>query len=227
VGEIMVTGATGGIGQAVVAALIAAGNRVTAVGRDLDRLPPVAGLQTVTVDLAQPRQLAQAVGDREQLDALVYCAGVSIDAIAPIAGTRLAAWQETMAVNTLAAAELTRVVLPALRRSQGHVVFINSSRGVRAVPGWSAFAASKAALQELADSLRAEETGNGVRVTTIYPEGTATEHLRQVRAAFGRGYDPQQCIKPETLAAMVAWVLDSPADAYASELAVVAAPRGG
>jgi NADP-dependent 3-hydroxy acid dehydrogenase YdfG len=73
--------------------------------------------------------------------------------------------------------------------------------------------------------LRAEEEENGVRVTTIYPGATATEHLRQVRAAFGRGYDPQQCIRPETLAATVAWLLAAPPDAYVSELSVLAAPR--
>lgn len=225
-GEVMVTGATGGIGQAVVAALAAAGHQVSAVGRDPDRLRSVPGARAVTADLARPQQLAQAIGEPGQLDALVYCAGVSIEAIAPVAGTGPAVWQETMAVNVLAAAELTRLVLPALRRSRGHVVFINSARGVRAVPGWSAFAASKAALQELADSLRDEEAGNGVRVTTIYPGGTATEHLRQVREAFGGAYDPQRCIQPETLAATVAWVLAAPPDAYVSELSVLAAPRG-
>ena len=62
------------------------------------------------------------------------------------------------------------------------------------MPGWSAFAASKAALQELADSLRAEEADHGVRVTTIYPDATATGQLRQVRASFRRGYDPAQCL---------------------------------
>lgn len=225
-GEVMVTGATGGIGQAVVAALAAAGHQVSAVGRDPDRLRPVPGIRAVTADLARPQQLAQAIGEPGQLDALVYCAGVSIEAIAPVAGTGPAVWQETMAVNVLAAAELTRLVLPALRRSRGHVVFVNSARGVRAVPGWSAFAASKAALQELADSLRAEEADNGVRVTTVYPGGTATGHLRQVREAFGRSYDPQRCIQPETLAATVAWVLAAPPDAYVSELSVLAAPRG-
>jgi len=226
VGEVMVTGATGGIGQAVVAALVAAGHQVSAVGRDPDRLQPVPGIRAVTADLAQPQRLAQAIGKPGQLDALVYCAGVSTDAIAPVVGTEPSVWQKTMAVNVLAAAELTRLVLPALRRSRGHVVFINSDRGVRAVPGWSAFAASKAALQELADSLRAEEAQNGVRVTTIYPGATATEHLRQVREAFGRGYDPQRCIQPETLAATVAWVLAAPPDAYVSELSMLAAPQG-
>ena len=74
--------------------------------------------------------------------------------------------------------------------------------------------------------LRAEEAGNGLRVTTIYPSSTATEHLRQVREAFGRGYDPRRCIQPETLAATVAWVLAAPPDAYVRELSVLAAPDG-
>jgi NADP-dependent 3-hydroxy acid dehydrogenase YdfG len=224
--EVLVTGATGGIGRAVVAALVGAGHQVSAIGRDPTRLRSVPGVRAVIADLARPQRLEQEIGEPERLDALVHCAGVSIDAIAPVAGTEPAVWQETMTVNAMAAAEVTRLMLPALRRSRGHVVFVNSARGVRAVPGWSAFAASKAALQELADSLRAEETGNGLRVTTIYPGATATEHLRQVRVAFGRDYEPQRCIQPDTLAAMVVWVLAAPPDAYVSELSVLAAPGG-
>jgi NADP-dependent 3-hydroxy acid dehydrogenase YdfG len=226
VAEVMVTGVTGGIGQAVMAALVGAGHQVIAVVRDPGRLRPLSGVRAVTADLAQPQRLAQAIDPPERLDALVHCAGVSVEAIAPVAGTGPTVWQETMAVNAMAAAELTRLVLPALRRSRGHVVFVNSARGVRAVPGWSAFAASKAALTELADSLRAEEAGNGLRVTTVYPGSTATEQLRQVRAAFGRDYDLQRCITPESLAAMVAWVLAAPPDAYVAELSVLAAPGG-
>ena len=47
-----------------------------------------------------------------------------------------------------------------------------------------------------------------------------------MREAFGRGYDPQRCIQPETLAAAVAWVLAAPPDAYVSELSLLPAPRG-
>jgi NADP-dependent 3-hydroxy acid dehydrogenase YdfG len=224
VGVAMVTGASGGIGGAVVAALAEAGHRVIAVGRDPARLAPAPNVEPMLVDLSQPESLAQAISEPDRLDALVHCAGISVAAIAPVADTGPAVWRQTMAVNAAAAAELTRIVLPALRRSRGHVVFVNSARGVRGVPGWSAFAASKAASQELADSLRAEEARNGLRVTTIYPGATATEQLRQVRAAFGSDYDPQRCIQPETLAAMVAWVLAAPRDGYVAEMTVAAAP---
>jgi NADP-dependent 3-hydroxy acid dehydrogenase YdfG len=222
----MVTGATGGIGRAVVSALAAAGYQVTAVGRELDRLRSLPAERVIVADLAQPGELSEALHAPERLDALVYCAGVAVEALAPVASTGPAAWQQTMAVNAMAAAELTRLMLPALRRSKGHVVFVNAAPGVRAVPGWSAFAASKVALREMADSLRLEEEANGVRVTTVYPGGTATEHLRAIRAARGRDYDPRELIQPETLAAMVAWVLAAPADAYVSEVSVLPGPHG-
>jgi NADP-dependent 3-hydroxy acid dehydrogenase YdfG len=91
---------------------------------------------------------------------------------------------------------------------------------MRAVPQWAAFVGSKAALRELADSLRAEEAGNGVRVTTVYPAATATERLRSIRAAFGRSYEPARCIQPASLAQMIAWVLAAPDDSYVTELSV-------
>jgi NAD(P)-dependent dehydrogenase (short-subunit alcohol dehydrogenase family) len=181
-------------------------------------------VRPIAADPAKPLRLIEAIGEAGQLDALVHCTAVSVYAIAPVAATDPAVWQQTINVNVLAPAELTRLLLPALRRSRGHVVFINSSRGIRAVPNWSAFAASKAAQQELADSLRAEEAENGVRVTTVCPGATATEHLRDVRAKSGFGYDPQRHVQPGTLAAIVEWVLAAPADAYVSDVSVLAGP---
>ncbi|SDK35486.1 SDR family NAD(P)-dependent oxidoreductase [Nonomuraea jiangxiensis] len=224
-GHVLVTGATGGIGTALVGALVQAGHRVTAVGRDVGRLD-VRGIEA---DLAHPETLAAAVGALEEtgeladVQALVHCAGISpIEAVAE-AGPE--SWRRTMAVNVASAAELVRLTLPALRRSRGHVIFVNASPGMTGVPRWSAFVGSKAALRELADSLREEEAGHGIRVTTVYPAATATDLLGEVRRTFGRPYDPATCIQPETLAAMIVWVLSAPADAYACELSVLPAPR--
>jgi hypothetical protein len=83
------------------------------------------------------------VRDIDHLDFLIHCAGVS--AVASVADTDPATWQDTLTVNVTAAAELTRLLLPALRRSRGHVIFVNASPGIRAVPRWEAFMGSKAA----------------------------------------------------------------------------------
>jgi NADP-dependent 3-hydroxy acid dehydrogenase YdfG len=225
VGNVLVTGATGGIGSAIVAALLSEGHQVTALGRDISRLGELAasGAQTVAADLTQVESLSETVSELPAPDALVHCAGIS--EIATVADAEPAVWVRTLTVNVAAAAELTRVMLPALRDAHGHVVFVNASPGMRAVPRWASFVGSKAALRELADSLRDEEAANGVKVTTVYPSGTATERLRGIRAAFGREYDPAHCIQPETLATMIVWLLAAPPDAYVSELAVSSSPH--
>jgi NADP-dependent 3-hydroxy acid dehydrogenase YdfG len=225
----LVTGATGGIGAALVRAAGQRGYRVLAAGRDPARIASlcaeVPGAVPVRLDLREPADAARQLGELGSLDVLVHNAGIA--EVASVEQTRFELWQETLTVNVIAAAELTRVLLPALRAAAGSVVFINATPGMRAVPRWSAFVASKAALRELADSLRAEEARHGIRVTTIYPGGTATELLRRVRGEFGRAYDPARCIQPETLASVVLGVLDVPPDAQVTELSLLPAPTTG
>lgn len=224
-GNILVTGATGGIGRALVGALAEAGHRVIAVGRDVGRLD-VRGIEA---DLSDPATLAaaaaelEASGELDDVRAVIHCAGVS--PVESVADSRPETWQRTMSVNVASAAELIRLALPALRRTRGHVILVNASPGLTGVPRWSAFVASKAALRELADALREEEAPHGVRVTTIYPGATATDLLGEVRRAFNRPYDPASCIRPESLAAMITWTLTAPPDSYPAELSILPAPQ--
>jgi NAD(P)-dependent dehydrogenase (short-subunit alcohol dehydrogenase family) len=88
--------------------------------------------RTIVADLAQTDRLAGAVGELAALDALVHCAGVS--EVAAVADTPLATWRDTFTVNVTVAAELTRLALPALRLSRGHVVFVNATPGMLAAP---------------------------------------------------------------------------------------------
>ena len=96
--------------------------------------------------------------------------------------------------------------------------------GLHAVPNWSAYVASKAALTELAASLRLEEAAHGVRVTSIHPGGIATELLRKVRGALGRPYDPAACVSPDSLATVVGTVLDAPADVDITDVSLQPPP---
>lgn len=225
-GAVLVSGATGGIGTALVAALVRRGRPVLALGRDPERLAELSRehplVRPLRADLRHPETLAEALADLPELtdpaelDTFVHCAGVS--PVASVADSPADLWREVLAVNLVSAAELTRLLLPALRRNRGHVVLVNASPGLHAVPQWSAFAASKAGLSELAGSLRQEEGPHGVRVTSVHPGGTATELLREVRGAFGRGYDPAACIQPATLARAVVEALELPRDAQITEL---------
>jgi NADP-dependent 3-hydroxy acid dehydrogenase YdfG len=223
----VVTGATGGIGAAVVRAAAERGYRVVAVGRDGARLgaltAEVPGVTGVVLDLGRPFELPAPAAALDRVDALVHSAGVA--EVTTVEESSYDGWQETLGVNVVGAAELTRLLLPALRRARGQVVFVNAAPGLHAVPRWAAYAGSKAALRELADSLREEERGNGLRVTTIYPGGTATELLRKVRERFGRPFRAAECIQPQSLASILLMALDLPPDAYLSELSVLPAPR--
>lgn len=225
--SVLITGATGGIGAAVARTATDRSYRVIAVGRDAVRLDEqcaqLPGSIPVPVDLRHPGDLATSLPHLDRLDAVVHCAGVAD--IAGVDETPHTLWSETLAVNVVAAAEITRLLLPALRRTAGHVVFVNAAPGLHAVPRWSAYAASKTALRELADSLRVEEARHGLRVTTVYPGGTATELLAKVRAGFGHPFDPAECIQPATLASIVLTVLDMRDDAYLPEVSVLPTPR--
>jgi short-subunit dehydrogenase len=127
-------------------------------------------------------------------------------------------------VNLLAPAELTRLCLPALRVAGGQVVFVNSGSGLRANPDWSAYAASKHGLRALADSLRAEEKGAGVRVTSVYPGRTATTMQEKVHAQEGKAYDPEDWIRPESVATAVLSAMDLPRDAEMTDVTVRPGP---
>jgi NADP-dependent 3-hydroxy acid dehydrogenase YdfG len=219
----VVGGATGGIGEAVVAALVAADYRVFALGRKAEKLAALPGEAVVpcVVDLAGFDSLPAPLSDLEHLDALVHCAGVS--EVASVEDTPRVLWDETFAVNVSGPAALTRAPLPALRSACGRVVFVNAAPGLRAVRNWSAYTASKAALRELADSLREEERTRGLRITSIYPGGVRTELLRKVREQLGVPYDATVTVSPQTLASLVVSVLAFPDDAEIMDVSLRAA----
>jgi short-subunit dehydrogenase len=95
---------------------------------------------------------------------------------------------------------------------------VNSSAGLVANAGWSAYAASKFGLRGLADALRAEEAGAGVRVTTVFPSRTATPMQEKVHEQEGRVYDASRWLHSETVVDSVLHVLDLPAEATIPEL---------
>jgi NADP-dependent 3-hydroxy acid dehydrogenase YdfG len=225
---VVVTGATGEIGQAVTETLSAAGHRVVAIGRSPEKLDKLRlrlnGVVPVVLDFGNSDDGLRPLTQIDRLDGLVHCAGMS--EVASVEDTPRAVWDETMAVNVTGPAAVTRALLPALRASAGRVVFINAAPGLHAVPRWSAYTASKAALRELADALREEEDSHGVRVTTIYPAGVRTELLRKVRKQLGRPYDPAATVSPTTLASLVLIALEFPDDGHLMEITLRPAPSG-
>lgn len=205
----VVTGAASGIGREVADRLAERGDRVVRLTRDVVDLEDPAAVVRWATDFAS---------DLEHLDSVLHVAG-TVD-LCTVAELDLDVWQRHLAVNLTAPAALTGVLLPALRAAGGTVVFVNSSAGLVAHASWSAYAASKFGLRALADSLREEEAGHGVRVTTVFPSRTATPMQEKVHAQEGRGYDASRWIQPATVADSILHVLDLPPDATIPELVI-------
>lgn len=218
----IVTGATGGMGTKVVRRFRDRGDEVIAVGRDADKIKALDA-RPVVADLTRPDGIAAALEPvlPESVDVLVHCAGKMITGT--VADLSPSAWLEQLTLNLVAAAEVTRCALPALRQAQGHVVFVNFWDGHGVMPGWGPYAASKFGLRALADALRGEEERHGIGVTSIYPACTATELQRELREGNGRKYRPELYIQPETVAELIFQAASAPRDARVTELTVTMA----
>ena len=218
----VVTGAGSGIGAAFAAALRERGDRLVLLARTPQRATELEkrfpGAETVVADLADPDAVDRVAGLPEEIDSLWHVAGVV--ELSPVAELSAADLREQLDVNLVAPALLTRACLPALRRTRGLVVFVNSAAGLSAGPSWAAYAASKFGLRALADSLRAEEQEHGVRVTTLFPSRTATPMQEKVHEQEGRTYDAARWIRPETVVSTMLHVLDLPPDATIPDVTV-------
>ena len=151
----VVTGAAGGIGSAIAAALTDAGCAV--VGVDLD-----------TVDVCDPDAVATLPADPE---ILVNCAGIYGERV-PFAESDPDVWWRVITTNLRGAALCTRHVLPAmLERGGGYVVNVNSRAAVWDDPGASsvAYSVSKAALARFTGAVAGEVAGTGVVVLDLSP----------------------------------------------------------
>ena len=225
----VITGAGSGIGQAVAERLHARGDGLYLLARNADKASALAarfpGARTFAADLADPATLAEALAYADlpdSLDGVIHVAGAL--RLGTVAELSIDDWSTSLAVNVTAPAELTRVLLPRLRGVGGHVVFVNSTSGMKTQREWAAYSASKYALRALADALRDEESGTGVRVTTVYPGRTATPMQEAVHRHEDRAYEPGRWIAPETVATAVLTVLDLPRDAEISDVTVRVGP---
>jgi NADP-dependent 3-hydroxy acid dehydrogenase YdfG len=215
----LVTGASRGIGAAVARAL-APGHDLLLGGRDTAALEALAralpGARPWPVELTNSAAVAEAAGGIERLDVLVHSAGVGL--LGTVAETPADTWRRQFEINVVAVAELTRLLLPALRAARGRVVLLNSGAGLAARAGWASYAASKFALRAFADALRAEEHERGVRVTSVYPGRVDTDMQRGVVAQEGGPYRPESYLRPESVAGAVLLAVSAPDDTALTEL---------
>ncbi len=178
----MVTGATGGLGQAICAALRAHGAKVLVSDHDANGCARLAQAlagdggqaHALPADLADIAGLgdcaARALAWQGRVDILVCNAGVQGPA-GPLAAVSDSDWQQVMDINLRSAVELTRHLLPAMAAGSGggSVVLMASIAGLRGNKAIGLYGLSKAALAQLARNLAVEWGPQGIRVNAISP----------------------------------------------------------
>ncbi len=218
----LITGASRGIGAAIADALapthtlLLAGRPSAALKATAERL----GATPLPLDVTDTDSIAAATAAVGELDVLVHNAGVSIPG--RIAESTVGQWRTTFDVNVVGAVAVTLALLPALRRGEGQVVFINSGSGRMASENMASYSASKFALRAFADSLRLSEPT--LRVTTVYPGRTDTDMQRELVSFEGGAYDTDKFLRADTVAAAVAQAINTPPDGHLHE--VILRPRG-
>jgi NADP-dependent 3-hydroxy acid dehydrogenase YdfG len=212
----VVTGASRGIGEALVRALRGRGLEVHAIARSAERLKDLAqqtGCVPHGLDVADRGAVVAALGGLP-VDVLVNNAaavakgGPSFEAMA-------AEFDELLRVNLAGVLNCLAATVPGMKaRGRGHIVNLGSIAGHHAVPGMPAYGMTKAAIGNLGQTLRLDLHGSGVRVTEISPGRVETGiHLRLMEdreAARRAFYDGYASLQPEDIVAAALFALDAP-----------------
>jgi short-subunit dehydrogenase len=187
--RILVTGASQGIGRAIVLAALAQGAKVLAAARQknlLDELVAEAknpNLAVVAADVTSPEDRAKMVAAAQEkfggLDILVNNAGIG--ATGHFSDSDFDNLRRIFEVNFFGLTETTRVFLPMLKRGvKPAIVNISSIVGKRAIPARSHYASSKFAVQGFSEAIRAELAKDGIDVLVVCPGLTQTNFSKNM-----------------------------------------------
>ncbi len=181
---VFLTGASSGIGLAVVKRLCAAGWEVWGTARNVSRLPVLTGFHPVALDLNDPENIAAAFSaaavESGGFDVLINNAGDVINApLEALVQNGLRAQMETLFFGPL---ELIRLALPEMRRRKAGMIINVTSLAVQfPIPFNSGYSAAKAALSSCSECLRLELTGTPIRLVDVQPGDVSTEILNRTK----------------------------------------------
>ena len=220
--RVIVTGATGGIGRAVVEALGAAGCSVAACDAAGTPVADVAGSTTsasfdVRDRTAVQAGVADAIGALGGCDAVVANAGI-VDTIHRAERFAEEDWRKDIETNLYGAFYVAQAAFDALAESpDARIVLVSSVAAEFGLPGQVAYGASKAGVVGLARTLAAEWAPRGIRCNVVMPGMIATPKVRampdEVKDALAAGIPLGRFGATEELAGVVSFLL-SPAAAY-------------
>ncbi len=181
--NIVITGATAGIGRAAAILLASKGHRVFAAGRSEQALDELeSGYENITalpLDVTDEVSVVAAAAavsealDGRGPDVLVNNAGFAL--VGPLEAIPDAEWERQYQTNVLGLVRVTRAFLPAMReRRQGRIVNVSSVAGKVTLPFFGPYNSTKHAVESISDSLRHELRPHGIEVVVIEPGAVKT-----------------------------------------------------
>jgi 3-oxoacyl-[acyl-carrier protein] reductase len=240
----LITGASRGLGLEIARHLAHAGVHLALFARDQATLAaaatslrdacsdPTQVIHSYALDLANDQQIEQAVGrcidDFAHVDILVNNAGIQ-GPIGSLDQVDWQAWRGVLEVNFVAAAHICWLLIPGMRaRGRGKIINISGGGATGPRPDLSAYAASKAALVRLSETLAEELRESGVDVNCVAPGAMNTRMLDELLAAGpgGARHEYERAIAqaqsggtpPEKAAALIVFLASAASDGITGRL---------
>jgi 3-hydroxy acid dehydrogenase/malonic semialdehyde reductase len=180
---VLITGATGGFGQAFAKRFVDAGCKLILHGRNAEKLDALAAQFDVPVykllfDIkdkeATIRAIEEIPDDFKDIDVLINNAGGALG-LDKAHEALIEDWEDMIEMNNTSLVRITRLILPGMvKRKSGHVINIGSVAGNYVYPGANVYGAVKAFVKQFSLNIRADLVGTNVRVTNIEPGIVAT-----------------------------------------------------
>jgi NADP-dependent 3-hydroxy acid dehydrogenase YdfG len=216
----LITGASSGIGAATARAAASEGWRLVLAARSIDKLEELAtelggperavAVECDVIEWAdQQAAVMTSLEHFGRLDAAWANAGFG--AQRSFLGDTVEHWRDMVLTNVYGAALTIRATLPALKESGGHLLLTGSVAGRKAIPG-SLYSATKHAVHAMAENVRLELDGTGVRVTVIAPGMVDTPFFDQVPL--------DAPLQPDDIARAVMYALSQPPHVDVNEVLV-------
>lgn len=233
--NIMVTGASAGIGAAICRKLVTDGHRVVAAARRMHKLERLAdelgsALLPLQLDVTDAKDVEGLAGNLpagfDCIDILVNNAGHDTGGRRRFDQGSAEQWCDIVETNVQGLIRVTRALIGGmLDRGHGHIVNLGSIAGLKPYANGTAYVASKYAVHGLSETLRLDYAGSGIRVTEIMPglvrSGFAEQRLGDSEQAQGFYDSHPACLQPQDIAETVAFAIAQPRHVEIAQLVVL------
>jgi len=206
----VITGATGGLGQAVVQAFLHQGAGVVALARHAGAMLSTGDrrLRFIPADVTHPEQVEQAIGGLHAVDFMIHCTG-GFKAGYPVRSMEISDWHDMLTVNLESAFLMSRMAMRKMaEQKHGKIVFISALSVFEPRADRAAYIVSKAGLIALTQCLALEGKDINVQVNALAPSIIRTEANMSAMPDM----DASKWVTPEDMAATILFLCSPAAD---------------